>query len=64
MCSSGSCPPEDCGGPPGYMHLVKVLGNKNHREYKSLLSWVGKNFDPKQFDPAKVNRKLKKLWEH
>ncbi len=27
-----ACPPEDCGGPPGYAHMLKVLGNPEDEE--------------------------------
>ncbi|GAA2884410.1 hypothetical protein GCM10010472_48170 [Pseudonocardia halophobica] len=38
---TGPCPPEDCGGPPGYEHLRKVLADPHHEEYGELRRWAG-----------------------
>lgn len=54
-----ACPPEDCGGPPGYEHLLEVLANPRHDEFEELSEWVGPSFDPERFDVAAVNRKLR-----
>lgn len=52
-----ACPPEDCGGPPGYENLIEILRNPKHDEYQEtaewLREWYGK-YDPERFDPAKV----------
>jgi len=63
LCTGGSraCPPEDCGGAPGYAQLLKVLANPKHEEYADTKRWVGRAFDPERFDVAAVNRKLKPL---
>lgn len=45
-----ACPPEDCGGPPGYEHLLEVLGNPAHDEYEELIEWLAGAFDPEDFD--------------
>jgi hypothetical protein len=54
-----ACPPEDCGGSPGYGHLLKALRNPWHPEHVSLLEWVGGSFDPEAFDLEGVNRRLR-----
>jgi hypothetical protein len=38
---TGDCPPEDCGGPPGYEHLRRVLADPHHEEHDQLRKWVG-----------------------
>lgn len=43
-------PPENCGGTPGYEHLLEVLGDPSLEEYQDALHWVGEDFDPKHFD--------------
>ncbi len=48
------CPPEDCGGPWGYEHLLQVLADPKHEEHAELLEWVGGRFDPEDFDPSEV----------
>ena len=54
----GACPPEDCGGTPGYAHLRKALRNPRHSEHEFLSEWVGGSFDPEAFDLEGVNRRL------
>jgi hypothetical protein len=43
VCLDGAraCPPEDCGGVWGYGNLLKVLNNRRHPEYKSMMEWLG-----------------------
>ena len=50
-----ACPPEDCGGPWGYEHLLEVLADPRHEEHEHLLGWVGGAFDPEAFDLARTN---------
>ena len=38
---TGGCPPEDCGGAPGYAHLLSVLADPHHEEYADLRKWTG-----------------------
>lgn len=45
-----ACPPEDCGGPWGYVELCAALSDPAHPEYEQMLEWVGDEFDPKAFD--------------
>ncbi len=55
ICIDGkrACPPEDCGGEPGYMDLIKVLKDPKHEEYKQLKEWAG-NWNPGNFDNKKI----------
>jgi len=56
-----ACPPEDCGGPPGYEHLLEALADPNHEDHNELLEWVGRRYDPEKFDLAAVDRALKRV---
>lgn len=56
-----ACPPEDCGGPPGYGALRAALQDPAHPDHEELREWAGPSFDPEAFDPAKVNRLLWRL---
>jgi len=56
-----ACPPEDCGSIPGYTDLLKIMKNPRHKEYKSMLEWLGGKFDPDLFDIEAVNTCLRKL---
>ncbi len=53
-----ACPPEDCGGPWGYMDLVQVMADPAHEEHQDLMEWLPPDFDPDAFDPASANRRL------
>lgn len=63
ICLDGAmaCPPEDCGGPPGYDNLLKILKNKRHPEHKHMHAWLGRTFDAKAFNVEKTNLWLGKL---
>jgi hypothetical protein len=56
-----ACPPEDCGGIPGYAELLEIINDPRHAEYESMMEWLGGGFDPTAFDLQKVNKYLKKL---
>ena len=63
MCLEGerACPPEDVGGPPGYMEYLKALRDPSHPEHEQMVEWRGPSFDPERFDPAAINRRLSLL---
>jgi hypothetical protein len=56
-----ACPPENCGGPPGYTEFLEAINDPGHPEHEQRLTWVGGRFDPEAFDLAAVNRKLRRL---
>ncbi|MFQ3621618.1 MAG: plasmid pRiA4b ORF-3 family protein, partial [Spirochaetales bacterium] len=56
-----ACPPEDCGGFPGYEYLIEALNAPNKKKYREVLNWVGK-YDPDQFDLEEVNKALRKTF--
>ncbi|MFN2496508.1 MAG: plasmid pRiA4b ORF-3 family protein [Pseudonocardiaceae bacterium] len=62
LAGGGACPPEDCGGPPGYEQLRAVLADPGDAEHEEMLSWLGLDhagqFDPAAFDIEAVNRRL------
>lgn len=55
-----NCPPEDCGGPWGYMDFLKIIKNKKHPEYEDMIEYAGENFDPEKFDKNFINNLLMK----
>ncbi len=57
ICIGGKmkCPPENCGGVWGYSHLLYVLKQPKHPEYKDFKEWYGKDFDPEYFDKKEIN---------
>ncbi|MCX7788033.1 MAG: plasmid pRiA4b ORF-3 family protein [Spirochaetes bacterium] len=64
LCLTGkrACPPEDCGGYPGYEEILEALHAPNKKKYRELLDWVG-SYDPELFDLEQINAKLKTLKE-
>jgi len=58
---SGACPPEDCGGIGGYVDLLEIIHEPGHKEYESMMEWLGGGFDPDAFDLTAVNKYLKKV---
>lgn len=62
---AGACPPEDCGGPPGYSHLKAALTGSAGPEQAELLDWLGleraTEFDPADFDRDLANKRLRAL---
>jgi hypothetical protein len=49
-----ACPPEDCGGPPGYEEILQAILDPDHEEHEDTLDWVGADYDPALFEPEKV----------
>lgn len=56
VCIAGerACPPEDCGGVPGYEYMLEILQDPQHEEYEETLSWLGESFDPDNFNPEMI----------
>jgi len=54
-----ACPPEDCGGPPGYENLLRVLADPTDEEHRDMKRWVGRGFDSERLDLDKLNKKLR-----
>ncbi len=53
--AEGACPPEDCGGAPGYEQLCAVLADPTDPEHDEMLAWATRSPDPVRFDPARVD---------
>ena len=66
VCTDGqlACPPEDCGGVPGFYDLVEVLDDPNHERHEEIIDWIGDDFDPQVFSVDDVNRMLAPLSKH
>lgn len=54
----GACPPEDCGGAPGYLRLLDALADPEDPERVELLEWLGAPFDPTRVDVEGIDRLL------
>ncbi|MFC4768229.1 plasmid pRiA4b ORF-3 family protein [Effusibacillus consociatus] len=62
VCLEGerNCPPEDSGGVPGYQHILEVLRDPRHPDWRDIVSWLTPGFDPQHFSPEEVNSLLEK----
>jgi hypothetical protein len=63
LCSDGAmhCPPEDCGGIPGYQKFIHNLNQPNSKNIREIWSITGgSHFDPEWFDRTQVNKLLKR----
>jgi hypothetical protein len=49
-----ACPPEDCGGVPGYESLLEALRDPDHEQHEEFVEWLGGAYDPAAFDARKV----------
>ncbi len=60
ICLKGkrNCPPEDCGGPWGYMEMIEAIQDPKHPEREEFMEWLGEDFDPEHFDLDKTNQQL------
>lgn len=53
-------PPDDCGGAPGYAHLLEILSDSSDEEHDSSHAWAASmkgvrgRFDPEAFDEQQV----------
>lgn len=62
---TGACPPEDCGGAPGYSALKAILADPAHEEHHAMRGWLGlrsaAEFAPARFAPDAANARLLSL---
>ncbi|SEK22254.1 pRiA4b ORF-3-like protein [Roseateles sp. YR242] len=63
MCLAGenACPPEDVGGPPGYMDFLEAMRNPVHEQHLNYWRWWGGPFDPTGFSVNAANMAIRKL---
>ena len=56
VCTGGrrACPPEDCGGIPGFEHLLEILADPGHEDHEDMLDWLEEPYDATRFDPRSV----------
>jgi len=61
VCLDGArnCPPEDCGGIPGYQAVLAALADAKNPRHQALWEWLGEDYDPEAFDAADVSKELR-----
>jgi hypothetical protein len=55
------CPPEDCGGVPGYYEFLENIASKQRGKRKGALDWYGGPYDPDDIEQSKVIAALGKI---
>lgn len=55
------CPPEDCGGPPGYFDFIENIARKHSNKAKDALDWYGSPYDPDDIDEEQINITLDRI---
>ena len=55
---SRSGPPEDVGGPPGYVDFLKAWHDPLDDQHKDMRRWAGRKFDPERFDLDATNKAI------
>lgn len=63
MCIGGqnACPPEDVGGPLGYMDFMEAMASPSHPEHGDMFGWWGGPFDPCGFSLNEANKAIHRL---
>ena len=53
-----AAPPEDSGGPPGFMDVLEALNDPSHPRHEEIRSWAGSTYDPGTFDVWAIDHAL------
>jgi hypothetical protein len=61
LAGSSACPPEDVGGAYGYATFLTAYTDPEHPEHVSVSEWIGRTFDPRQFDPDRATALLRRM---
>ncbi len=56
-----TAPPEDVGGPSGFMDFVEAMANRRHPEHKDMIRWYGRPFNPVDFGAPAVAANIRQL---
>jgi Plasmid pRiA4b ORF-3-like protein len=59
-----ACPPEDCGGVPGYYELIEILKSPKHPQYRDYIEWLkghAKNYYP--YEQDQFNSEKVEFWD-
>jgi hypothetical protein len=54
-------PPEDVGGPPGFMEFIEAISDRSHPQHKDMVRWYGGPFHPTDFGAADIARRVRKI---
>ncbi|GER08830.1 hypothetical protein GCM10007972_24790 [Iodidimonas muriae] len=55
------CPPEDCGGPPGFEALLEAISDPDHPDHEDVLDWLGEPYDPDDIERYIIDAQLSRI---
>ena len=55
------CPPEDCGGVPGYYEFLENIASKQNKKRKAALDWYGAPYNPDEINEQQIIANLNRL---
>lgn len=55
-----ACPPEDCGGEPGYYQLLEIMADPSNEEHAETMQWLG-DWKPERFNMAAARKRVTRL---
>jgi len=61
LAGAEACPPEDCGGIPGYYRLREIMSDPKHPEHADMKEWMGGEFSAEAFSVEDVNAVFQRL---
>jgi hypothetical protein len=56
-----TAPPEDVGGPPGFMDFVEAMAKPRHPQRKDLVRWYGGPFNPVDFGADRIAESIRSI---
>lgn len=56
-----TAPPEDVGGPLGFMEFVEAIANRRHPQHKDMVRWYGGPFNPVDFGEADIAARVRDI---
>lgn len=54
-------PPEDVGGPPGFMDFLEAIANRRHSQHKDMVCWYGGPFHATEFGEAEIAQRVREI---
>lgn len=54
-------PPDDVGGPPGFMDFIEAMSNRSHPQHKAMARWHGGPFDANDFGAAEITARVRDI---
>ena len=53
-----NCPPEDVGGPHGYIEYLAAISDPSHVDHEQMIAWRGQGFDPNYVNERLIHAQL------